>query len=51
MSQKQKIWKGYDELNNSQEFQENKYNEFSEKLPVQQFGQDIEKLNAQEEIS
>ena len=46
MSQKQKIWKGYDELNNNQEFQENKYNEFPEKLPVQQLGQDIEKLNA-----
>jgi molybdopterin-containing oxidoreductase family iron-sulfur binding subunit len=46
MNQKPKIWKGYEELNNSSEFEENKHNEFPEKLPLKQLSDDVETFKA-----
>ena len=46
MSHKPKIWKGLEELNNSSEFEENKHNEFPEKLPLGELSKDVETLKS-----
>jgi len=46
MNQKPKIWKGSEELNSSSDFEENKHNEFPEKLPLKQLSDDVETFKA-----
>ncbi|HIF14937.1 MAG TPA: 4Fe-4S dicluster domain-containing protein [Bacteroidetes bacterium] len=46
MNKKPKIWKGYEELNSPSEFEENKHNEFPEKLPLKQLSDDVETFKA-----
>lgn len=47
MKKNQTIYKGLGELNNSAEFEDNKHNEFPEKLPtMEQMGSDIEGMKA-----
>ena len=46
MNEEMKIWKGYEELNNTEDFVKHQHDEFSEKLPLHQLGRDVENMSS-----